>query len=172
MSDTPKRLTWEEIGANKDLLRNALHGIARMDCPGDHIVGARYDDNDGKECKDCDACWEPYMPEAAPTDVVDESDRLRLYDELLASGLNEYEARGTAWQTTEPTGWPSCNHEAADLCGQIARLREALAVALYEADMFGCDKTPRWDLQSETSRDIWREKADALAAPTDKEATR
>lgn len=77
MSDTPKRLTWEEIGANKDLLRNALHGIARMDCPGDHIVGARYDDNDGKECKDCDACWEPYLPEAAPTDKDDENKRLR-----------------------------------------------------------------------------------------------
>jgi hypothetical protein len=66
MSDTPKRLTWEEIGAE----------LTGLHCPGEFREGlprASVDLCNGF----CRACWEPYLPEAAPTDKDDENKRLR-----------------------------------------------------------------------------------------------
>jgi hypothetical protein len=58
MSETPKRLTWEEIGKR----------LCMVACPGDFHKGAPKNGPHHPCFGPCEPCWAPYMPESTPTD--------------------------------------------------------------------------------------------------------
>ena len=66
MSETPKRLTWEEMVGSRQLreliVDRCCPGTFREGLPGDGATGCD---------STCRTCWAAYLPEGTPTDKED-----------------------------------------------------------------------------------------------------